>query len=95
MTLMARASHSHLFRGAELRLADLDDLRPSALRVLFADGVVVGAELTAGTEDLWLLKVHGYVTAAGAVVEPMVWVVAGIKREEEDLVVKLAGKFEA
>lgn len=92
MTTTARASHTHLFRGAELRLPGTAALAPAALTVLFADGVVTGAELTESPET-WLLHVHGHTTEAGAVLEPAVWWLKDAARDGDDLIVKIGGRM--
>ncbi|WP_285662973.1 hypothetical protein [Actinorhabdospora filicis] len=94
MTLQARATHTHLFRGAELRLPGLPALTPTTLTILFADGVITAAELTESPEtETWLLHVHGHTTEAGAVLEPSMWWLKDSASEGDDLTVKIGGRL--
>ncbi len=70
------ASHSHLFRGARLRVsrsAVTLPLRPADVRLAFSDGVEVAGELVETGDGDALLSLPGYRTAAGASIGAAHW----------------------
>ncbi|OFI37126.1 hypothetical protein BIU82_08450 [Arthrobacter sp. SW1] len=78
-TYDAFASHSHLFRGARVRV-DMSGftgaLEPLGLRLHFADGSLTTAELLLAASDRGAaLDVARYRTASGTVIPEKTWTV--------------------
>lgn len=74
MARSAVATHSHLFPGARIDLGGGLGA-PGGLWLRFSDGVELEAELLELVGGELALSVPGYATAAGAAIQPRVWLV--------------------
>ncbi|MFT3886678.1 MAG: TetR family transcriptional regulator [Arachnia sp.] len=80
--VVLRASHTHLFPGAQLETDAVLD-RPGPVLLLFSDGVETAAELLLSPDDDDLvLDVPAHRTAAGTRIPEKVWRLSGAAREE-------------
>lgn len=86
--LILRASSSHLYAGARLRLADsatADQLlhrreAGTAVILLFADGAEATAHLDRAPDGRLTLHVAAYTTARGTFISPRTWSIASVEQ---------------
>lgn len=85
-------SHSHLFRGIQLRarLAEVTfPLRASIVDLIFSDGVELEAELVEQGDTALTLAVPAYETATGHHVAAAMWPISDVTTDDETLMIKL------
>lgn len=99
--LPALCAHTHLFRGARVRVRGLADPvawaaapEPVGLELRFSDGETADAELLVGEGGGAVLAVGAYVTAAGTSLGERSWLVGGVRPVGREAEVTLGARME-